>query len=106
MEKKRFYVNIGSGEISQVKYGNNSTFTIEATHDEIVLLREKMDNMHDASYNSFWRAQVPAKPYHDDNANDHYDIGISEAYKMIYDLGNVEAKEHIEEMGIFGDQHL
>ncbi|PAV27727.1 hydrolase [Virgibacillus profundi] len=106
MEKKKYYIDVGSGEISQVKYDNNDSFTIHATMDEISLLRAKMDNMHDASVRSFFRAHVPIMPYHNDKSNDDYDSNLTETYQMLYDLGDEQIKQHIESMGVLGDEHM
>ncbi|MEC5424888.1 hydrolase [Virgibacillus sp. C22-A2] len=106
MERKKFYVSIASGEISQIEYSNNDEFIIHATEDEVVLLREKMNEMHEASMGAFWRAHIPIMPYHNDKANDKYDAGITEAYQMLYELGDEQAKDHIKSMGILEDNHM
>ncbi|MEW9677074.1 hydrolase [Lentibacillus sp. L22] len=106
MEKKKYFVNMGSQEISSVKYGNNEELVIYATEDEARELRGKMEGMNDADIGAFWRAHVPIMPYHHDQANDDYDSGITEALKMIYDLGNEETKRHITDMGVLGDRPL
>ncbi|WHX26911.1 hydrolase [Virgibacillus halodenitrificans] len=106
MEKKKYYVNVGSGEISQVKYDNNEEFVIHATDDEIIFLREKFNNMNDAGVRTFFRAHVPIMSYHNDQSNDSYDAGLQEAYQLLYELGDEQAKAHIKEMGILGDTHM
>lgn len=106
MEKKTYYINMGSQEISQIRYENNDHFIIQATEDEVRLLRAKMDNMHDADFGTYMRAHVPIMSYHKDRSNDEYDLGITEAFQMIYDLGDDETKHHIEEMGVLRNQHM
>lgn len=106
MNRKKYYVSLQSREISQIKYGNNADFTIYATDEEIRMLRAKLDNMYEAEVGTFWRAHVPFIPYHKDSSNDDYDRGITEAFQMIYDLGDEEAKHHIEDMGVLGDRHM
>ncbi|SDQ29649.1 hydrolase [Virgibacillus salinus] len=105
MEKKKFYINLGSQEISQIKYDNNEEFVIHATEDEVRILRDKMDDMYNADYRAFFRAHVPIMPYHNDSSNDDYDIGITEAFQMIYDLGDENTKKHIDSMGVLSDGH-
>src|SRR5690625_6005323 len=78
MEKEKYYVSLASGEISRIRFGNNDDFTIQATADEVRLLRAKLDNMHASEIGSFWRAHVPIKPYHNDQANDDYDREITD----------------------------
>ena len=106
MEKKTYYINIGSMEISQVRYANNDHFTIHATEEEVRMLRAKMDYMHDADFGAYIRAHVPIKAYHKDIQNDEHDQELSEAFQIIYDLGDAKTKQHISDMGILGDRHL
>jgi hypothetical protein len=106
VEKKTYYVEIGSGEISQTKYQNNHSFTIQATPEEVTMLRAKLNNMDGAALSSFWRAHVPIMPYHNDKANDRYDAGLVDVYEMLYDLGDDTTRNHIESIGILGDNHI
>lgn len=106
MEKKKFYINMGSQEISQIKYGNNEELVIYATEGEARTLRNKMVDMNDADFRAFFRAHVPIMPYHNDQPNDDYDSGITDAFQMIYELGDDETKTHIESMGVLSDRHL
>ncbi|TMN21232.1 hydrolase [Lentibacillus cibarius] len=106
MERKKFYINLGSKEISQIKYDNNDEFTIYATTDEVQTLRYKLDNMNDADTRAFYRAHVPIMPYHNDESNDDYDNQITEAFRMVYELGDSVTKQHIESMGILSDHHM
>lgn len=106
MSKKKYYVSITSGEISQMPFGNNDDFVIYATNDEVRLLRSTMDSMNEADFSSFWRAHVPIKPYHKDNPNNQYDSELMEAYEMVYNLGNDETKINMRQMDIFGERHM
>ncbi|MFZ3576815.1 hydrolase [Virgibacillus sp. DJP39] len=106
MEKKKFFINMGTQEISQVKSGNNESFIIHATGDEVTLLREKMNDMDSANTRAFFRAHVPIMSYHNDQSNDDYDMGMTGAFQMIYELGNDQTKAHIESMGVLSDKHL
>ncbi len=106
MEKKKYYVNLQSKEISQIQYQNNDMFTIEATDEEVLLLRKKLDGADVAEYDTFWRAHVPIVPYHNDPSNDRYDRNLREAYQMIYDLGDDATRSFIEETGMLGDRPI
>ncbi|GAA0588289.1 hypothetical protein GCM10009001_00140 [Virgibacillus siamensis] len=106
MERKKYYVNMASQEISRIEYGNNADFVIYATWEEAQMLRAKLDRMNDADFNGFFRAHVPIRPYHHDQANDDYDEGITDAFRMIYDLGNEATKEHIVNMGVLSENHM
>ena len=106
MERKKYFVSVASGEISQVQFGNNDDFTIYATDAEVRDLRAKMNVMHNAEIKSFWRAHVPIMPYHHDKANDQYNAGIQEAFQMIYHLGDEQTKSDMKDMGILGAEYL
>lgn len=106
MEKKKYYVSVASGEISQVQFGNNDDFTIYATDSEVRDLRSKMDVMHHAEIKSFWRAHVPIMPYHHDQANDQYNSGIKEAFQLIYHLGDDQTKSNLKNMGVLDAEFL
>lgn len=106
MEKKKYYVNLQSKEISQIQYQNNNMFTIHATDEEVLLLRKKLVGADVAEFDTFWRAHVPIVPYHNDPSNDRYDRNLAEAYQMIYDLGDDQTKEFIEETGMLGERPI
>lgn len=105
-QKKKYYVNVQSREISQVPYGNNDQFTIYATGDEVKMLRMIMNKVYDADRSAYWRAHVPIVPYHRDKSNDIYDDGLTEAFQMLHDLGDSKTKEHIREMGVLSDRPM
>ncbi|MUK90052.1 hydrolase [Ornithinibacillus sp. L9] len=106
MEKKKYYVSLQAGEISQIKYDNNDEFLIYATDEEIDELRSKINQMDDAAFGTFLRAHIPIKPYHEDPQNDDYDAGITEAFQMLYQLGDENTKSHIESIGILSNRHM
>lgn len=106
MEKKKYYVNVGTGEISQISYDDNDDFIIHATKDEVAQLRSKLNHLHDASFGTFIRAHIPIMPYHNDKSNDDYDRNITEAFQMLYNCGDEQTKSHIVEMGVLTDNHM
>lgn len=103
MEKKQYYVNMQSREISQIPYHNNTAFTINATKEEVAFLRQRLENVHTADTNSFWRSHVPIMPYHQDQANDDHDEAMSGAWQLVYELGDESAQEFIREHNLFTD---
>lgn len=105
MERKQFYVNLQGKQISEEKH-DGTAFTIHATEQEAEELRRILNNMSSAEMETFWRAHVPFKPYHDDVANDRYDKQITEAYKMMYTLGDTETKQFIEQSGVLSDRPI
>ncbi|MGF9963686.1 hydrolase [Bacillus rhizoplanae] len=100
MDKNTYYVSVANGEISQVKTANTYSFAIQATDEEILRLRECFDNAYREDLGTFVRSHVPFVEYHHDSNNDRYDEQLQEAYRMIYELGDHEAKELIAQMGI------
>ncbi|PGZ99118.1 hydrolase [Bacillus pseudomycoides] len=100
MDKKTYYVSVANGEISQVKTANTYSFMIEATDEEILRIREYFDNAYREDLGTFLRSHVPFIEYDYDSNNDRYDEQLQEAYRMIYELGDHEAKELIAQMGI------
>jgi hypothetical protein len=105
-QKKTYYVSMESGEISQVKTASPWDFQIEATDDEIIQLREYFDQNYSTDLQAFFRAHVPYVQYHYDRENDAYDRTLMEIYKLIYKLGNEEAKAHIRSLGIIPEEEL
>src|SRR5699024_12513959 len=103
MDKKKYYINIGTGEISQLKYGDNDDFVIYAEDDEILLLRRTLDRMDDASFRSFFLSHVRIIQYHHDQPNGDYDASMIDVFRIIYDLGEEKQKVHSKEMEIFGE---
>jgi hypothetical protein len=98
--KKPYYIDIGTGEISQSATSSTWNYRIEASDDEIIQLREYFDQNYSTEWQNFFRAHVPFVQYHQDRENDTYDKTMKEVYRMIHELGDDEAKKHIESMGI------
>ncbi|MFD2208176.1 hydrolase [Virgibacillus halophilus] len=100
MDKQKYYVNLASQQISTVRFENNDSYVIYASEEEVRNLRQKLNHMHEGDMNAFFRAHVPIMPYHNDRGNDHYDSGMSEAFQIIYDLGDEKTKEHLTDIGV------
>lgn len=99
-QKKTYYIEVGSGEITQSATDSTWNFKIEATDEEIRKLREQFDFIDQNEPADFLRAHVPFKEYHFDKENDAYDDALKQIYGMIYQLGDDDARETIEQMGI------
>jgi hypothetical protein len=99
-EKKTYYISMANGEIMQTSTASPWNFKIEATDQEIIKLREFFDQNYSADWQSFFRAHVPYVQYHYDRENDAYDKTLEEIYRMIFELGDESAKEHIRSIGI------
>lgn len=104
MGKKTYYVNIGTHEISQIPYGENAMYTIEADEMEVFELRKRFNAINDAEVGTYIRSHIPFVPYHKDGENDAYDKGLHEAIQMIYQLGVEKTKKDLEELGLYKDK--
>jgi hypothetical protein len=100
MERKTYYITVGSGEINEDQSASSYEFKIEATEEEAEQLSELFEGANSASHHSFWRAHTPFIQYHHDAENDEYDQSLKEIYRKIHELGDSEAKSHIQSMGI------
>ncbi|AGK55301.1 MAG: hypothetical protein K0S25_1465 [Bacillus sp. (in: firmicutes)] len=103
LNKKTYYIALGTGEIMQSATDSPWNFKITATDDEIIQLREYFDQNYSTEWQNFFRAHVPYVQYHYDRENDAYDKTTEKIYKLIYDLGDEEAKQHIRSIGILPD---
>jgi hypothetical protein len=98
--KKPYYITVANGEISQLSTVSPWDFKIEATDDEIIKLRQYFDQVYSSDIKGFYRAHTPYVQYHYDRENDAIDDTNKLIYKMIYELGDEEAKEHIRTQGL------
>lgn len=98
--KKTYYVDIGSGEISQNPSASSWNFKIEANDEEITQLREEFSYNYDMGVQNFIRAHIPFEEYHNDKENHAQDNSLIRIYEMLHQLGDQETKNHIESMGI------
>ncbi|MFK2824738.1 hydrolase [Bacillus sp. B190/17] len=96
-DKNVYYISIANGEIMRQPNVSPWNFKIYATDDEITVLRGLFDSNYSTEWENFFRAHVPYVQYHYDRENDQYDDRLKKVYKMIYDLGDEEAKQHIKE---------
>jgi hypothetical protein len=103
-QQKTYYIDVGSGEISQSATSSTWSYKIQANDEEITKLRELFDQNYSTEWKNFYRAHVPYLEYHYDRENDAYDSTIQQVYGMLYKLGDEEAKNHIESMNILPPQ--
>ncbi|WP_326569855.1 hydrolase [Bacillus niameyensis] len=102
-EKQTYYISIGAGEIFSTPSASPWQFKISATDKEIQQLRQIFNANYDNSIADFARAHIPVMEYHNDPTNDRYDQNLIRIYEMIYQLGDQEAKDHIDSIGILED---
>ncbi|MCJ7842681.1 hydrolase [Lederbergia sp. NSJ-179] len=99
-DRKTYYISIGAGEIFSTPNVSPWQFKIEATEQEIEKLRHIFNGNYNNSLVDFARAHVPFVEYHNDSTNDRHDENLIHVYQMIYELGDQEAKDHIDSIGI------
>ncbi|WHY85086.1 hydrolase [Neobacillus novalis] len=99
-QKKTYYIDVGTGGISQSATGSTWSYKIQATDEEITELRELFNQNYSTEWKNFFRAHIPYLEYHHDRSNDAYDSTIQQVYGMLHKLGDDEAKSHIENMNI------
>jgi hypothetical protein len=100
MEKKRYYIAVGPGEIMENQGDASYEFEIEATEEEIDRLQELFEDKDNADQSSYVRSHIPFREYHNDEPNDIHDYYLHEVYQMIHNLGTQQTREHIEHMNV------
>ncbi|WP_438448658.1 hypothetical protein [Gorillibacterium sp. sgz5001074] len=100
MNKRTYYISVGSGDIVQEKEAANFEFEIEATEEELNRLEELFEEKEEADNGSAQRAVTPYIEYHNDGENDVYDARLQDIYRLIHKLGTPETKAHIESMSL------
>jgi hypothetical protein len=100
MEKKRYYISVQSKTIMEQQGDASYELEIEASAAELQKLNELFELMDDFDVKTFYRASIPAIPYHLDSENDGYDYYLKEIYDFIYKIGTEETRSHILTMNI------
>ncbi|MFS0634601.1 hydrolase [Mesobacillus foraminis] len=103
--KKSFYVSITSGEVLMEPAEPEGQFKIEATDDEVELLRDLLNENYDSDLEGFVESHVPFKQYHENKSNPHYDNSMRKIYSMLYELGDKKTRDHISSMGLLEDEN-
>jgi hypothetical protein len=103
-QKKTYYIDVGTGEISKSATDSTWSYKIQATNEEINGLRELFEQNYSNELGTFVRAHIPFAEYHHDRDNDAYDSTIQQVYSMIHQFGDEEAKNHIESMNILPEK--
>lgn len=99
-QKKTYYIEISSGEITQSASDSPWNYQIEATPEEIQTLRSFFDQNEKTDLPSFIRSHIPFLEYHHDGVNDVQDHHLKQIFYFIYQHGSYDTKQHIESMGI------
>lgn len=100
LNKKTYYVNVGTGEVLEDSTALNYEFEISATDEEFDQLQElfeETDNTSQVSYATSW---LPWKAYYSNETDQEMDYYLTEVYRTLHRLGNEQTRRHIENMNI------
>ncbi|SEB74962.1 hypothetical protein [Paenibacillus sp. GP183] len=100
MEKKKYYIAVGPGEVMENQGDASFEFEIEATEEDIDRLQELFEEADNSDQRGYARSFIPLKDYYFNESNQDYDYYLHEVYRMLYDLGTEQTKQHIEKMNI------
>jgi hypothetical protein len=96
-----YFVDISSGDVvPHAEEAKSVSFQIHATPEEVTKLNALFEENYDADMSTFNRAQIPFRQYHNDPENAQYDHSMQKIYAMIHQLGTLETRKNIEEMGV------
>ena len=100
MEKKTFYIEVGSGEITEPEETGQFEFEIQANDEEINQLQALFEESAEAQEGTAKGASSAHPINHNFRDNDASDYWLREIYRKLYDLGTPETKKHIESMNM------
>lgn len=100
MQRRKYYVAVGTGEIVEDPSITAWEYEIEASEEEIVQLDELFDQANRQNMDVFYRVTNPIRGGKVDHNRHNYDETLQEIYRMIHRLGNAEAKQQIEDSNI------
>ena len=100
MEKRTYYINVGTGEVLEDSTALDYEFEISATEDDIAKLQELFEETDNSSQGSYGTSWLPWKVYYSNEANQEYDYYLTEVYRTLHRLGSEQTKRHIETMNV------
>lgn len=103
MEKRKYYVGVASGQITQQPESTHWEYEIEASDEEIARLRDLFENANRQNMGVAYVALHPVEGRKEERDFRAYSQTLQEVYRMIYELGNDEAREHIVQNKIIED---
>jgi hypothetical protein len=100
MERRRYYVSVQAKTV-MVNQGDAAyELEIEATPIEVELLHELFESESEADFQNFMRAHNPTLIVDELVSHEHEDLYLAEAYRLIYQLGTPQTREHIRTMNV------
>ena len=104
MEKRSYYVSVGTHQVVPKSEDSNYEFEVEATEEEIEQLKELFDQEDKADNMLLGRAKTPYEAFprnvNQEVYNTPYDERLLEIYKLIYNLGAPATRDHIARMEV------
>ncbi|GAA4835326.1 hypothetical protein GCM10023310_10980 [Paenibacillus vulneris] len=100
MDKRPYYISVQAKTIMLNQGDAPYEFEIMATEEEIDQLYEWFEELDEYEQGTFFRAHVPALPYHHDSYNDACDYTLKQIYRFIADHGSKQTGDHIAAMDL------
>ncbi|MFB6367491.1 hypothetical protein ACFCP7_26285 [Paenibacillus elgii] len=98
MEKKTYYIAVGSGEVQEPEEATgNFEFEIQATEEEVDKLQDMFEELAMNEEDTAMRATIPYREYRPDKESDG---NLTEIYRMLHELGTPDTRRHIEAMNV------
>lgn len=98
MEKKTYYIAVGSGEMPEPEEATgNFKFEIQATEEEVVKLQEMFEELTTNEEDTAMRATISNRSDKENNADGW---SLTEIYRMLHELGTPDTRKHIEAMNV------
>ena len=97
MPKSTYYVTVATGLIEQQqamqdKANRTHEFDVEASDEEIAVLRDLFDKQAASEELTFKRATIPYKTADQDPSTERYNGDILNIYRYLYEIGTAGAK--------------
>ena len=100
MDKKTYYVSVPNKTVSEALEISHRPLEIIATPMEATELESLLQSNEVIDAKESFRTPIASYTSDDKEISREYHAGLIRIYRMIYDLGTVETKSFIEEMGI------
>lgn len=97
MKKQKYYVGVGSGQITRQPETTDWEFEIEATEEQIARLRELFERANKQNLDIAYLVLHPLEGRKEEHDLKNYDHTLQEIYRIIYELGSEETKQFIRE---------
>ncbi len=100
MEKKTYYVGVASGQITQQPDTTPWEYEIQASDEEIARLRDLFERANRQNFDIAYVVLHPIEGPKEEHDFKNYDHTLQEIYRMVRELGNEDAKAHIDSIDV------